>query len=122
MNDPTGSPPSDSGPGNSLAETVAGAPDLRTRPLHESITDCARELWRSYGCPVGRDEQIWLEAERQVLGADPSVTQIDGVATSVEALAQAAVPASTTSPGGQGREVPPPPPASDGSRRTTSRP
>ncbi|HWL16577.1 MAG TPA: DUF2934 domain-containing protein [Opitutus sp.] len=33
-------------------------------PSHEEITKKARELWESYGQPHGRDEEIWLEAER----------------------------------------------------------
>lgn len=113
MNNPTGSSPSSSGPGNGLSETAAGAPDLRTRPLHEDIAACARELWRKYGCPVGRDEQIWLEAERQVLGADPSVARINGVATSADALNQSAISGSTASPGGQGQEARPRRPGAD---------
>lgn len=79
-------------------ENGPATPDLRSRPLHEDIAACARELWRKYGCPVGRDEQIWLEAERQLLGADRNVARVGG-STSAEALNQAA-PASTASPGG----------------------
>ena len=40
---------------------------------HESISQRARELWQSYGRPEGRDNEIWLEAERQLLGVDPVV-------------------------------------------------
>ncbi|MET0262459.1 MAG: DUF2934 domain-containing protein [Rariglobus sp.] len=40
---------------------------------HEDISQRARELWAGYGHPEGRDEQIWLEAERQLLGVDPLV-------------------------------------------------
>jgi len=42
--------------------------------LQETISRRARELWQRYGCPSGRDEEIWLEAERQVLGStsDPA--------------------------------------------------
>lgn len=79
-------------------ENSPASPDLRTRPLHEQIAACARELWRSYGCPVGRDEQIWLEAERQLLGADPQVARMGG-ATPADALNQAA-PAPTAGSGG----------------------
>lgn len=78
-------------------ENTAAAPDLRTQPLHEEIAACARELWRGYGCPVGRDEQIWLEAERQLLGADSRITRVGG-ATPADALNQAA-PAPTAGPG-----------------------
>ena len=79
-------------------ENSLASPDLRTRPLHEDIAACARELWRKYGCPVGRDEQIWLEAERQLLGVDPNIARVGG-SSSAETLNQAA-PRSTASPGG----------------------
>lgn len=56
----------------------SGSPDLRTRPLHEEISRAAEELWRRYGCPSGRDEEIWLEAERQLLGADEAIAHVPG--------------------------------------------
>lgn len=42
---------------------------LRTdrRPSHEQITTRAELLWNHEGFPSGRDEQIWLEAERQLV-------------------------------------------------------
>jgi hypothetical protein len=39
----------------------------------EDISQRARELWSSYGQPQGRDTEIWLEAERQLLGVDPLI-------------------------------------------------
>ena len=36
----------------------------RTVPTHEEIAVEAEVLWRQRGCPVGRDAEIWLEAER----------------------------------------------------------
>ncbi len=36
-------------------------------PSHEQITLRAEHLWNREGFPNGRDEQIWLEAERQLL-------------------------------------------------------
>lgn len=79
-------------------ENGAASPDLREQPMHEQIAACARELWRKYGCPVGRDEQIWLEAERQLLGADANISRVGG-SGSADALNQAA-PRSTATPGG----------------------
>jgi len=35
---------------------------------HETISQRAEAIWRSYGTPQGRDEEIWLEAERQLQG------------------------------------------------------
>ena len=42
----------------------------RERPPHQEIAERARALWNKYGCPSGRDEAIWLEAERQLIGTD----------------------------------------------------
>lgn len=57
----------------SLAE--AGAPCATSAasggdaPLdHDMVSERARALWRERGCPMGRDEEIWLEAERQLSG------------------------------------------------------
>jgi hypothetical protein len=35
-------------------------------PTHDEIALRARELYEQSGCPSGRDEEFWLEAERQV--------------------------------------------------------
>jgi hypothetical protein len=35
-------------------------------PTHEQIALQAQWLWRDRGCPEGIDDQIWLEAERQL--------------------------------------------------------
>ncbi len=37
------------------------------RPSHDEIAGRARQLWSDYGQPSGRDEEIWLEAERQLI-------------------------------------------------------
>jgi len=36
------------------------------RPTREQIAQRAHELWVKSGCKHGRDEQNWLEAERQL--------------------------------------------------------
>jgi|GEM_PF-710329 len=36
------------------------------RPTHEQISIRAELLWKAQGSPSGRDEEIWLEAERQL--------------------------------------------------------
>lgn len=43
---------------------------VRRETTHEEIARRARGLWEQYGQPCGRDEQIWLEAERQLRGLD----------------------------------------------------
>lgn len=50
-------------------------PDTRTVDLQQSIAAHAYALWQSYGQPENRALAIWLEAERQLLGADPHVNQ-----------------------------------------------
>jgi hypothetical protein len=42
--------------------------EIRQQVTHEQISRRAEELWRQYGSPAGRDDDIWLEAERQLLG------------------------------------------------------
>ncbi len=34
------------------------------QPTQDEISRKAKELWETYGRPAGRDEEIWLEAER----------------------------------------------------------
>lgn len=80
-------------------------PDLRDLPLHEEIAACARDLWRKYGCPMGRDEEIWLEAERQLLGVSSSVARVGGQPVAADALNQSAISGSSASPGGEGQVV-----------------
>jgi len=57
-------------------------------PSHEDISQRARELWESYDRPQGRDEAIWLEAERQLLGIDPNVESKDNIAVSARDFSQ----------------------------------
>ncbi len=39
---------------------------ITNTPTHEEIARHAREIWLSRGEPSGRDEEIWLEAEREL--------------------------------------------------------
>ncbi|GEM_PF-1904186 len=55
-----------------------------TSASQEDISQRARELWESYGRPDGRDTEIWLEAERQLLGADAKVQSSGDTAVSAE--------------------------------------
>jgi Protein of unknown function (DUF2934). len=45
---------------NETTSTFTGT----TQPSHDEISRKAKELWETYGRPAGRDEEIWLEAER----------------------------------------------------------
>ena len=40
-------------------------------PSHEEIATRAEALWRQKGCPQGCDEEIWLEAEGELLRRRP---------------------------------------------------
>jgi len=64
--------------------------DTRRMPLHDDISARARELWEKYGRPTGRDEEIWLEAERQLLGADSQVRKVGAGSVSAPAFARRA--------------------------------
>ena len=63
--------------------------ETRTVPLHQQIASQAYTLWKNYGRPAGRDETIWMEAERQVLGADRNVDLQGGGALAAGSLGSA---------------------------------
>lgn len=41
------------------------------QPTHDEIAAKAHSLWKDRGCPEGIDNEIWLEAERQLRGDQP---------------------------------------------------
>ena len=45
-------------------------------PSSDEIAQCASELWNESGRPEGRDDAIWLEAERRLISHQrmPEVT------------------------------------------------
>lgn len=46
--------------------------DMNT-PTHDEIALQAAQLWKDRGCPEGIDNEIWLEAERQLQeGSQPA--------------------------------------------------
>jgi hypothetical protein len=46
------------------AEVIPGP--VRRDPTHEEISTFARAHWERSGRPLGRDTEIWLEAERRL--------------------------------------------------------
>jgi hypothetical protein len=42
------------------------------RPSHEEMAAVAYLIWMSEGCPEGRQDVNWHDAERQLLANDPS--------------------------------------------------
>lgn len=74
-----------------IPDDPASAAPKHTRemPLLEEVSRRARQLWEEKGRPEGRDVEFWLEAERQVLGADPSVRAVPGGAVSAQQYSEA---------------------------------
>jgi hypothetical protein len=66
--------------------------DIRAVPLHDAISRQAEKLWKRYGCPQGRDDEIWLEAEGQVLGSDRQTRQVAGGAVPAAPLGDVLYP------------------------------
>jgi hypothetical protein len=50
----------------------------RETPSHQEIEMRAEVLWRQWGCPEFRDEEIWLEAEQQLTGRSWDERDWDG--------------------------------------------
>jgi hypothetical protein len=80
----------------------AGQNELRPTVSQENISQRAQELWEGYGRPAGRDKEIWLEAERQLLGVDPSVEGMGGISVPAasydESIKQGKPPSRLTKP------------------------
>jgi hypothetical protein len=66
----------------------AFAANSRQHPTEVEIAQRARTLWEGYGRPEGRDEAIWLEAERQLLGVDSEVVDQGGGPVAAKPLRQ----------------------------------
>jgi len=48
---------------------------MNTHPsphTHEEVSQRAQLIWQNYGKPVGRDLEIWHEAEQQISGPAPA--------------------------------------------------
>jgi hypothetical protein len=53
---------------------------MTTDPSHDEISERARNLWQARGQPQGQDNEIWLDAERE-LRASPGTTPLPDNAT-----------------------------------------
>lgn len=51
-------------------------------PTHDDIARKAHDLWKDRGCPSGIDNEIWLEAERQLRDDFTSRVQEEAAAES----------------------------------------
>ena len=36
------------------------------KPTHDEIAERAKAIWQAKGCPAGKDEENWREAEAQL--------------------------------------------------------
>lgn len=59
-----------------------GQSELDPAPSQEEIARRATQLWEGYGRPKGRDKEIWLEAEQQLLGVDSEVEGTGNISVS----------------------------------------
>ena len=90
------------------------------KPSHEQISIRAELLWKAKGSPSGRDEEIWLEAERQLYDeareiiADLPKTSSEDPNPSLGAQSSAAEEMKPRDSGGSGA-------ARSGSRKKSSR-
>src|SRR5580698_9003493 len=54
---------------------------------HDIIAERAQAIWRERGSPLGRDMEIWLEAERQLYARRPAPRGAKGVRDAIESVA-----------------------------------
>ena len=60
-----------------LIEAFRNFPQRRELISEQSVRLRARELWEQHGCPLGRDEEFWLRAERELIQASRSIPERD---------------------------------------------
>jgi Protein of unknown function (DUF2934) len=51
-------------------------------PSHDEIVACAREIWNVSGQPEGRDEEIWMDAERRLISAGRAPLEAGAISVS----------------------------------------
>lgn len=75
---------------NESQSTLSNSAALHS-PTHEEISRRAEEIWEQQGRPAGRDEEIWLEAERTLSASAPAAPRASG--NSADPVTQPADPA-----------------------------
>lgn len=64
----------------SLVKTTADAPHAadpvmtNSRPLTDEIAARAYQIWQHQGCPEGREDQHWQQAEREITQGGPGAS------------------------------------------------
>jgi hypothetical protein len=59
-----------------LAEELKQRARALARPDEANIRRRAREIWKANGRPAGRDEEFWLQAEREIQEAEKLTNEI----------------------------------------------
>ena len=67
------------------ARTTPKIAATRLTPSREEISAKAEALWRQRGCPQGRDDEFWLEAEKALANTQPKFND-DAVTEDLDAL------------------------------------
>jgi hypothetical protein len=63
---PSSSQQSSTGTGTLNRPSEAVKSKAPVPPTHKQIEDRAGEIWHRKGCPIGQDEQNWLDAEAEL--------------------------------------------------------
>jgi hypothetical protein len=58
-------------------------------PTHDEISREAQKLWQNWGCPVGSDTEVWLEAERKL--SEDAVPNTFAARASAEAASESEI-------------------------------
>jgi len=61
---------------SAFAEELKDRARTLATPNENQIRIRAREIWEENGCPSGRDEEFWLQAEREFREAEELAKQI----------------------------------------------
>jgi hypothetical protein len=59
-----------------LAEELKNRARALARPDERQIRNRAHEIWEEHGRPIGRDEEFWLQAEREFQDAEQLAKEV----------------------------------------------
>lgn len=48
-------------------KTTTNSTFVSAEAYHDAISERARHLWHEHGKPIGKDVEIWIQAERELL-------------------------------------------------------
>jgi Protein of unknown function (DUF2934) len=61
-----------------LVAKLRGRAEVMAKPSQNRIRRRARQIWQENGCPSGRDEEFWLQAERELRETEEFARTVDG--------------------------------------------